>query len=161
MTPLETMSNLTDKNIAAALQTIQLRYLKKALKVRQAAANAFTFLELGVLPLSYEIHRRQLSFLHHVIALEEVDPVKRIWRYQTSLPEHGNWWSNVKRLLDKYSIVYDEDEFASMSKETYKKKVKKAVFDQALKDLSRENEEKHAPETSNSTCSRHKTTYKS
>ena len=134
-------TNLTDKNIAA-LTTIQLRYLKKAMKVRQAAANAFTFLELGVLPLKYEIHRRQLSFLHHIITLEEVDPVKRIWRYQTSLPEHGNWWSNVKRLLDKYSIGYGEDEIAGMSKETYKKKVKKAVFDQALKDLSQENEEK-------------------
>ena len=131
-------SKLTDKNITT-LTTIQLRYLKKAMKVRQAAANAFTFLELGVLPIKYEIHRRQLSFLYHIVSLKEDDPVKKIWRYQKSLPEHGNWWSDVKRLLERYAIKFDENEIADMSKETYKKKVKEAVFDQALKDLTNEN----------------------
>lgn len=134
-------SNLTDKNITT-LTKLQLRYLKKAVKVRQAAANAFTFLEMGVLPLKYEIHRRQLAFLHHIISLSENDPVKKVWRYQTTLPEHGNWWSGVKDLLERYSIGYDEKEIAAMSKETYKKKVKNAVVDQAFKDLKCENEEK-------------------
>ena len=134
-------SNLTEKNISA-ITTVQLRYLKKAMNVRQAVANAFTFLELGILPIKYEIHKRQLGFLHHIVNLKDNDPVKKVWKHQTTLPEHNNWWNYVKKLLETYSIEDDTTAIANMSRETYKEKVKRAVRDQALADLVKQNETK-------------------
>ena len=132
-------SNITPRNITQ-LTTLQTRYLKKMMGVRQSTANAFTFLELGVLPVKYEIHKRQLSFFHHILHLPEDDPVKKVWRHQASLPDHVNWWwSDIKNLMVTYSIELDEETIANMSKISFKKKVRQAISDQALKDLKAEN----------------------
>ena len=63
-------SNLTDKNVER-ITTIQLKFLKKIMTAKQATSNSFVFLEMGILPVKYEIHKRQLSFLHHIIYLSE------------------------------------------------------------------------------------------
>ena len=110
--------------------------------VRQATSNSFIYLELGILPIKYQIHKRQLSFLYHIINLREDDPVKMVWRNQTELPEHNNWWCGVKKLIEKYSIRYEEGEIKEMSKDTFKKKVKIAIYNQAFKDLKEECESK-------------------
>ena len=74
--------------------------------VRQATSNAFMYLELGVLPIKYEIHKRQLMFLHHIVNLPEEDPVKKVWRNQTNLPDYSNWWCDVKVLMEIYGIDF-------------------------------------------------------
>ena len=51
-------SNLTKKDLEN-LQTCQLKMLKKIFGGARSTSNAFTFLELGVLPISYEIHKRR------------------------------------------------------------------------------------------------------
>ena len=60
----QSWTNLSKKDIND-LQVCQLRMLKKILGGARSTSNSFTFLELGVLPISYEIHKRQISFLHH------------------------------------------------------------------------------------------------
>ena len=130
-------SNIKDKHVKE-LTTLQLKYLKKMMGVRPATANAFVYLELGVLPIEYEIHRRQILFLHHVMNLSEDDPVKKVWRNQTVLPDHDNWWTNVKLLMDKYSINLSEEEITSMSKETFKQKVRKNINSYAFEKLKEE-----------------------
>ena len=130
-------SNLTDKNIKE-LTRIQLRFLKKMMSVKPATSNSFVFLELGVLPIEHEIHKRQMLYLHHIINLPESDPVKKVWRNQTVLPDHNNWWSNVKKLMEKYSFNFSEEEIAGMSKNVYKRKVKEAVNKYALVKLKAE-----------------------
>ena len=64
------------------------------MSVKLATSNAFVFLELGVLPIEHELHKRQLLFVYHVMNLGEEDPVKKVWRNQTMLPDHKNWWSD-------------------------------------------------------------------
>ena len=105
---------------------------------KQATTNSFTYLELGVLPIKYEMHKRQLSFLHHIIHLREDDPVQKLWKYQTSLPDYGNWWSGVKNLMAKYSIEMSVEEIKEMSKDSFKKKVKFEVKKVAFEELKRE-----------------------
>ena len=134
----ESWSNITDKNMKT-ITTTQLRYLKKMMGVRQAVSNAFTYLELGVLPIKYEIHRRQISYLHHILNLRDDDPVKQVWRNQTVLPEHKNWWNNIIKLMEKYSIEYNEEEITNMAKDTFKRKIKKAVREKAFNELTLEN----------------------
>ena len=59
-----------------------------------------------------------------------------------NLPEHRNWWRDVENLLVKYELSFDEDEMVSMSKESYKKRVKMAVTEKAFAELIHKNEGK-------------------
>ena len=134
-------SNLTDKNLER-ITTIQLKFLKKIMTAKQATSNSFVFLEMGILPVKYELHKRQLSFLHHIIHLSEDDPVRKVWKYQTSLPDHNNWWSGVKKLMSDYAINMTEQQIQETSKEAFKQRVKKAVKKVAFEDLKRESKSK-------------------
>ena len=130
-------SNITERNMDK-LSIMQMKFLKKSMNVRQAVANSFVCLELGVLPIENEMHKRQLSFLHHIIHLDKEDPVKKMWEYQKLLPNHNNWWNDVQKLLLKYDIKLTEDDIKDITKETFKQKIKKAVVQVAFKELQRE-----------------------
>ena len=130
-------SNLTSKNVNQ-LTVMQLKFLKQIMGAKQATTNAFVYLEMGVVPVENEIHKRQLGFLHHIIHLKEDDPVQKLWRYQTALPEYNNWWSGVKKLMTKYAVDMTEDEIKNMTKESFKEKVKKAVEKVVFEELKEE-----------------------
>ncbi len=127
-------SNITDTDIKK-LNVLQLKFLKRAIRAKQATSNSFVYLELGVLPISYEIHKRQLSFLHHIVHMEENDPAKEMWRNQQALPSYANWWTDVKQLMVTYSLNLSEENIKGMSKDTFKAKVKGAVRKKAFQDL--------------------------
>ena len=132
----QTWTNISGKDLCK-LKVSQQRFLQKVVGVKQVA-NSFLFLELGVLPIKYELHMRQLSFLHHIINLDEIDPVKQVWRNQQALPRHRNWWSNIEELMEKYSLIMSEEEIKAMSKEVFKKRVKKAIVHTAFEELTKE-----------------------
>ena len=127
-------SNLSTKDFDD-LQTCQLKLLKKILGGARSTSNAFTFLELGVLPISYEIHKRQICFLHHILNLEDDDPVKEMYQNMKQLPGEKNWYNNVAQLLKTYKITMSEDVIKSHSKESFKRVVKRAVTQTALENL--------------------------
>ena len=104
------------------------------------------YLEMGVVPVENEIHKRQLGFLHHIIHLKEDDPVQKLWKYQTTLPDYNNWWTGVKKLMLKYSLDMTEDEIKKMSKESFKGKVKKAVKKVVFEELREECKSKEKTE---------------
>ena len=112
-------SNLTKKDIEN-LQTCQLKMLKRITGGARCTSNAFTFLELGVLPILYEIHKRQLSFLHHILNLAEDDPVKKMYNNMKQLPGEKNWYNCVVRLLETYNIAMSEEEIKTKPKVTFK-----------------------------------------
>ena len=130
-------SNISNKNVQQ-ITTIQLKFLKKMMKARPSTANSFVFLELGTLPMKYELHKRQLSFLHHIIQLDEDDPVRLIWKHQVEMPAYNNWWTGVNELMVRYSLELTEVEIKELSKEAYKEKIKKAVRKKAFEDLKLE-----------------------
>ena len=130
-------SNLTMKNINK-LTTMQLKFLKQIMGVKKSTPNAFVYLEMGVMPVENEIHKRQLGFLHHIIHLKDDDPVRRLWKYLTTLPDYNNWWSGIKSLMSKYSVLMTEDEIKKMSKESFKENVKKAVRKVVFENLKEE-----------------------
>ena len=128
-------SNLSEKNITT-LEKLQCKCLKKIVNAPQSTANSFTYLEFGVLPLRYEIERNQLVFLHHIIHLEDTDPVKVMWENMRKFPHEANWWSGVQKLLIKYDICLEDVE--KLSKESYKNMVKIRITDSAFSALELE-----------------------
>ena len=120
-------SNLTAKNIRD-LQVVQLRYLKRMLHAPTSTSNVVTFLETGTLPIENEIHVRQLTFLHHIINLQDDDPVKTTYCQQLKYPYEPNWANTVVALRRKYGIGERDDEIVEISKERWKGIVKAKVF---------------------------------
>ena len=126
-------TNLTKADIKK-LETIQIRYLKRSVHSPLSTTNSFTFLEFGALPASYIIQYRQLSFLHHILTLDNSDPVKIMYYEQKTLPYERNWANHVKLLLLQYK--FDEDDVRALSKKAWKRRAKAAVCDKAFQVLT-------------------------
>ena len=113
----QTWTNIT-KTQFDQLRTVQLKFLKRMVMTPDATPNAFTFLEFGILPVEYEVHKRQLVFLHHVLTLPQNDPVYKLYKQQKLLKYEQNWANNIESLLLQYSL--QSEDVASISKDTWK-----------------------------------------
>ena len=131
----QTWSNLRKKDITE-LRTLQLKFLKRTIGVASSTSNAFTFLELGVLPIEFEIEKRQLMYLHRILQLESTDPVSKMFWEMKRLNDAGekNWWSGVEPCLQKYNLP-ELSEIKEMSKDLFSQKVKTAVVETAFAQL--------------------------
>ena len=127
-------TNLTDKNIQD-LQTIQLRYLKRMMHTPQSTPNSFTFLETGCLPIQYEIHVKQFTFLHHILTLDYDDPVRRTYYEQLKYPFEANWGNRMSELRALYGVLETDDEIIGLEKESWKRRIKTRVHIHALLEL--------------------------
>ena len=135
----QTWSNLRAKDIKM-LQTLQLKFLKRIVGVSSSTANAFIFLELGVLPIEHEIAKRQIMYLHRILQLDASDPVRIMFTNLKSFHEAGerNWWSGVSERMVRYKIDIDMDKIQSMSKDMFSRQVRKKIEETAFTDLCAE-----------------------
>ena len=129
--------NFTKKDFSE-LQTLQLRLLKKLVSAPSSISSSFLFLELGILPIKFEIHKRQLTFLHHIVNLTADDPEKMLYENMKRLPFEANWLSDVLKLAAQYSINIEEQRLKSISKDTFKSRVKSAINEYAFNELKAE-----------------------
>ena len=134
----QTWSNLR-KNDLEQLRIIQSKFLKKIIGVPNSACSAFTYLELGVIPMEYEIHKRQIKYLQRILQLEGGDPVREVFMFQMHQRQNGimenNWWSDVSELMVRYEIDCSLEEIRTMTKEQFKKLVNTKVENVAFLDL--------------------------
>ena len=128
----ESWSNLKEGDLSK-LRCLQMKFLKKMVKAPQSTSNAFTCLEFGVLPVEYEIHKRQLNFLHHILLLREDDPVKLLFENMKKFLEEENWWTNVNSLLVTYSLKLED--VKDVTRPVWKRKVSEAVQKVAFRSL--------------------------
>ena len=134
-------NNITKSQIAK-LQTVQLKFLKRILHAPSSATNCFVFLELGIVPIIYNIHMAQLNYLHHILTLENSDPVQQSYHQQKMFPFENNWFNEVSDLRERYGLTENDVEISLMSKERWKSIVTKSVFKFALNCLIEENSQK-------------------
>ena len=73
----EAWSNLSATDINS-LQKSQLKYLRNMMEVANTTPIAGTFLELGILPIGYEIDLRKLTFLWRIMKKDNTDPVRQV-----------------------------------------------------------------------------------
>ena len=137
----QTWSKLRKKDIDV-LRTMQQKFLKRIIGVSSSTCNASVFLELGVLPIEYEIEKRQLMYLHRILQLPVDDPVYKMFDNMRDLNDAGeqNWWTGIVRMMDKYQL--DIEVIKSLSKETFGAQVRKAVSENAFTVLYKESKGK-------------------
>ena len=107
-----------------------MKLLKKILSLASSTPNSFLYLELGVLPIEAEIHKRQLMYLHRILQLPNEDPVYQMFQNLKHLSECGedNWWSQVEPLLQKYGVPENLDTIKVLSKNAFRTIVNKGVY---------------------------------
>ena len=132
----QSWSNIT-KTETQALQTIQLKYIKRTLHAPASTSNPLTYLETGILPLKYEIHIKQLTFLHHIITLDKNDIVHKTYNQQLRYAA-PNWANEVLEIRKLYGLTYSDTEIGKLSKDAWKRDVKKKVREKALASLNAE-----------------------
>ena len=92
-------------------------------------------MELGVLPIRYEIQMRQITFLHHIVNLEIGDPVRDLYEQMKLLPGERSWLNNVLRSTSQFSIAVDEEHLRKTSKDSFKSHVKAVIIKYAFEKL--------------------------
>ncbi len=135
----QTWSKLRNEDIEK-LQVIQLKCLKRVIGVSTSAPNSQIFLELGVLPIEAEIHKRQMGFLHRILNLGQNDPVYQMFCNMVTFSDAGekNWWTQVQGILDKYGISKNLVSLKLLSKEEFKKMVREAITKKVVEELIKE-----------------------
>jgi hypothetical protein len=133
-------SNLSITNIKA-LETVQLKCLKRIMRTAASTPNCFVYLELGVLPIKFEIYRRQLNYLHHILNLEENNPIFRLYQQQLMYPYEANWATKVEHLKNQFDLP-NNAQIAVLSKGQWKGIIKRAVKKKAHEILLEEAQSK-------------------
>ena len=90
----EAWSGLTTKNMKT-LKSSQLRYLRKILQVSKGVPTAALYLELCVLPISFEIELKQLLYLKRILDRKYDDPVRMVYHEMLKYKEEINWANDV------------------------------------------------------------------
>ena len=72
-------------------------------------------------------------FLHHVLSLQEDDPVKRMYNILKGIPGKKNWANKCYMIRELYKIAYKDEDIQKMKRGTWKNIVKSKIKDYSLK----------------------------
>ena len=67
------------------------------------------YLELGILPVRYEIEMRQLLFLKHLLDKRHADPCLRTYIEMLKFENETNWANNVLGLRRAYNLPLNDE----------------------------------------------------
>ena len=65
------------------------------MEVPRSTAIHGTFLELGILPIQFEIEQRQLCYSRQILVREENDPVLKVYKEMFKYNTERNWANMV------------------------------------------------------------------
>ena len=99
-------------------------------------------MEFGVLPIRQEIDQRKLMFLHHVLSLQDDDPVKRMYNILKDMPGKKNWAKECYIIRELYRITNKDEDIQKMKRETWKNIVKSKIQDHTISVFTEEKETK-------------------
>ena len=116
----ESWSNLTQKDISN-LQDAQLNFLTRVIEVPKSTPIAALFLELGILPVQYEIERRQVVFLKIILDRENDDPIKMSYHEMLRYQAERNWANNVHELRGKCNLPLNDENVCNLTYAMWKK----------------------------------------
>jgi hypothetical protein len=141
LTNADAWSNLSSKNIED-LEIAQRKCMKRILKSASSTPSAITYLDMGILPIRYEVHIKQLVFLYQVLSLSDDDPVLRMYRQQLQYPFARNWATNILELRKRYNLPFEDTEIVFLTHGEWVGMVKRTVWLYAHNALRQESKKK-------------------
>ena len=140
----ESWSKLT-KNDICEFQKAQRRYLRSIMEALGSTPVAATYLELGVLPIEYEIDIRRLRFLWTILQKNNDDPVKMVYTEMLKYPFEENCANDVMKLRCKYGLSMDDASVETTGMNEWKYLIKSSVKNYALRCLTKACSENKKP----------------
>ena len=102
------------------LQNAGLAHLRRVMEVPKSTPVAVTSLELGILPIRYELEKRQLLFLKRILSRETCDPLLVTYEQMLRLSSEPKWAYGVLDLRQKYNLPLNDTNIQNMSSQMWK-----------------------------------------
>ena len=133
----EAWVNYTDKDIRI-LEKCDEILLSKVLEYEANTSNAIKYLDLGILPIQYEIMRRKLAFLQYLLQQDKESMIYKILKATNEDPSKNDFVQTCKKYLKSLDIDLSFEKIGTMSKMSWKKLLKEKTRLEAFKYLESE-----------------------
>ena len=130
----EAWVNLTDADIRKLEQTDEI-LLSKILECEANTDNTFKYLELGVVPVRFEIMKRKMGFLQYILQQEKQSMIHQVLEATKQNPVKNDFVQTCKKYLQVLNINLSFEEIAKLTKYQFKKIVKEKTTLAAFKYL--------------------------
>ena len=110
----ESWSNMTPKDYKV-LRSAQLLYLRNVMEVSRTTPTVALFLELGILPIRFEIEKRQLFFFRRLLDKGKNDPVQSVYFEQLKYVGEKNWANYIQDLRHTCNFPLSDDNVRQMT----------------------------------------------
>ena len=117
------------------LERIEENYMRQLLKTKKSCPIVQLYLELGQVPVRFDIIKLRLYFLKFILHQNPENNVLKMYHLQLENPKRGDWASSVRKNLEELNINLSNEEIKTMSKYKYKSLVKKKCKEKALEYL--------------------------
>ena len=97
------------------------------MEVSRATPTVALFLELGILPMRFEIGKRQLFFFKRLLDKDKNDPVQSVYFNQLKYVAEKNWPNYIQDLRHTYNFPLSDDYVRQMTFEQWKAFVKTVI----------------------------------
>ena len=125
---------MTDKDYQT-LQSAQLLYLWNVMEVPRGTPVAALYFELGILPIQFEIEKRQLLFLRRILNKDFDDPLQLVYNEQLKYEFEKNWANYMLELRRTYNLPLRDENVRKTSAEQWKAFVNNVIREEAFTQL--------------------------
>ena len=122
----EAWVNINDKEIRSLEQTDEI-LLSKLTGSEANTSNAFKYLELGIMPLRFEIMKRKILYLQYILKQEKTSMIYKVFEATVENPVKNDFVQTCERYLSTLNLNLTFSEIEQMGNWKFKKMVKEKV----------------------------------
>lgn len=119
----EAWVNYTEKDIRILEQCDEI-LLSRILDCDGNTSNALKYLELGIMPVRFEVMRKKLGFLQYILKEDKNSMISKVLNATSDNPIKNDFVATCNKYLKKMDIECSFEEIEKMSKYTFKKMLK-------------------------------------
>ena len=135
LTNSESWYNLTLSDMRE-LESVDEILLRTVLECPMSTPREMLYLELGVIPIRFQIMIRRLNFLQYILFEDKNSLIHQVLKTQLSHPTFNDWGQTVVNDLEKLDRKLDVSDVENLPVATYQRLVKESALNQALKYLN-------------------------
>ena len=84
-------------------------------------------METGALPIKHIIQNRRLSYLKHILTVNEHELISKVYYAQKRKPTKNDWFLTITKDRTKIELNLNDEKIKSLSKKKYKSILKKKI----------------------------------
>ena len=118
----EAWVNLSEKDIRGLEQTDEI-LLSRILEAESNTSNTFKYLELGIMPVRFEIMKRTIIFLQYILKQEKTTMMHKVFKATCDSPIKNDFVGVCEKYLKALKIDLSFSEIEKMGNWKFKKRV--------------------------------------